>query len=165
MDSADIVFVGPGDVFSAGDIQVTVLGPLCGSDSENEQSLVILACMKGHTILLTGDIGAPTEKELADAYPAGTISCDILQVPHHGSRYSSSAALLDAASPSLAVVQVGINQYGHPAEETLARYKEAGIEVLRNDHCGAVGIDLSRNRVLVMIRPEAQEGPSAAAVE
>ena len=165
MDPADIAFAGPGDVFCAGGIQFTVLGPLRGSDSENEQSLVVLAGMQGHTVLLTGDIGASTEKELADAYPAGTFSCDILQVPHHGSRYSSSAALLDATAPSLAVIQVGINQYGHPAEETLARYQDAGVGVLRNDHAGAIGIDLSRMRIMVMIHQEGQAGPSAAAVE
>ena len=72
-----------------------------------------------------------------------TLKCDILKVAHHGSKSSSSEAFLDAASPSIAVIQVGKNNlYGHPHEQTLQRLSERGIKVLRTDLNGAIGIDI-----------------------
>ena len=91
----------------------------------------------GHRLLLTGDIEAPQEAELlARLGPA--LRSDILVVPHHGSRTSSTAAFLDAVRPAVAVIQVGYrSRFGHPAPEVVARYRERGIEMVRTDHCGA----------------------------
>ena len=69
----------------------------------------------------------------------GKLHCDILKVCHHGSRYSSTDGFLDAVSPRAAVIGVGRNYYGHPAPETLAKFKERGIPVYRTDLDGAVG--------------------------
>ena len=84
--------------------------------------------------------------------PDGSMDADILQIPHHGSRYSSSQALIDGVTPAAAVAQTGYNHYGHPAEEVIARYEAAGTYVFRNDLDGAVGIDFGRMRVITMIR-------------
>jgi competence protein ComEC len=63
---------------------------------------------------------------------------DILVVPHHGSRTSSSDAFLDAVRPRVAVIQVGYrSRYGHPAPDVVARYAAHRIAVVRTDHCGA----------------------------
>ena len=68
---------------------------------------------------------------------------DITKVAHHGSKSSSSEAFLDAVSPSIAVIQVGKNNfYGHPHQQTLDRLEERGIQVYRTDQNGAVGIDI-----------------------
>ena len=87
-------------------------------------------------VLLAGDIERAQEASLAAR--AADLHVDLLLVPHHGSKTSSSAALLDAARPRIAVVQSGYrNRFGHPAGDVLARYAERGIAVVDSPHCGA----------------------------
>jgi competence protein ComEC len=63
---------------------------------------------------------------------------DVLIVPHHGSRTSSTAAFLDAVQPRIAVFQAGYrNRFGHQAPDVLARYVSRGIEVHASPACGA----------------------------
>ena len=86
--------------------------------------------------LLTGDIERLQEAALAARAPE--LQADLLLVPHHGSKTSSSPALLDAVKPRIALVQAGYrNRFGHPAEEVMARYAERGIAVVDSVHCGA----------------------------
>jgi competence protein ComEC len=98
----------------------------------------------GRSALLTGDVEAAGEARLvarARAAPDGEdarLRSDVLVVPHHGSRTSSTDAFLDAVRPSVAVIQVGYrSRYGHPAPDVVARYRAHGIPVVRSDHCGA----------------------------
>ena len=78
------------------------------------------------------------EARLESATPTG-LAADVLLVPHHGSKTSSSAAFLDAVQPSLAIVQSGYrNRFGHPAEEVRLRYAERDVAVVDSPHCGAV---------------------------
>jgi competence protein ComEC len=100
----------------------------------------------GASALLTGDVEAPGERRLvarARADPASEavrLRSDVLVVPHHGSRTSSTDAFLDAVRPAVAVIQVGYrSRYGHPAPDVVARYRAHGIPVVRSDHCGAWG--------------------------
>lgn len=87
--------------------------------------------------LLAGDLEAPQELRLAGADPAA-LAADLLLVPHHGSRTSSSAAFLDAVRPRAAVMQAGYrNRFGHPAADVMRRYRERGIAVFASPHCGA----------------------------
>ncbi|HEY5582275.1 MAG TPA: ComEC/Rec2 family competence protein, partial [Rhodoferax sp.] len=66
------------------------------------------------------------------------LKSDVLLVPHHGSRFSSSAAFLDAVQPQIALVQAGYrNRFGHPAAAVLLRYQERHIRVIDSPHCGA----------------------------
>jgi competence protein ComEC len=89
-----------------------------------------------NSVLLTGDIEAAQEADLVQRLgPA--LRSDILLVPHHGSRTSSTAAFIDAVSPHTAVVQAAYrSRYGHPAPAVLARYQTRGIAVVRSDFCG-----------------------------
>ena len=89
------------------------------------------------SVLLTGDIEAAQEAALVHRAGAALRS-DLLLVPHHGSRTSSTAAFLGAVAPRTAVVQAAYrSRYGHPAPDVMARYAERGIPVLRSDRCGA----------------------------
>jgi competence protein ComEC len=91
----------------------------------------------GHGALLTGDIEAPQEAALVELLGAA-LRTDVLVVPHHGSRTSSTAAFLDAVAPRVAVIQAGYrNRYGHPHPDVLARFEARGISVVRTDTCGA----------------------------
>ena len=93
---------------------------------------MLYARMKGVTFLLTGDI--PSEGE-PDCLP----KCDILKVAHHGSRDSTSEALLAQARPELALISVGADhRYGHPHSEVLERIKDAGAKTLRTDRHGCI---------------------------
>jgi competence protein ComEC len=66
------------------------------------------------------------------------LQADVLLVPHHGSKTSSTAAFLDAVNPKLALVQAGYrNRFGHPATPVMARYAERDIQVIDSAHCGA----------------------------
>jgi competence protein ComEC len=67
-----------------------------------------------------------------------TLRADVLLVPHHGSKTSSTDAFLDAVSPRIALVQAGYrNRYGHPAPAVMARYDARGIAVFDSPRCGA----------------------------
>lgn len=64
---------------------------------------------------------------------------DILVVPHHGDKSSSSAAFLDAVLPRIALVQAGYrNRFGHPSQSVLVRYRERSIGLVDSPHCGAM---------------------------
>lgn len=87
-------------------------------------------------VLLAGDIEQAQEARLASASQA--LRADLLLVPHHGSKTSSSPPFLDAVQPAIAVVQAGYrNRFGHPAEPVLRRLRERGIHVVESARCGA----------------------------
>lgn len=66
------------------------------------------------------------------------LQSDLLLVPHHGSKTSSSEAFLDAVKPKIALVQAGYrNRFGHPAELVIDRYDARSIAVFDSAHCGA----------------------------
>jgi competence protein ComEC len=92
-------------------------------------------------MLLTGDIERGAEAELARADLA---RADVLLVPHHGSRTSSSAEFLAAVQARHAVAAVGYrSRFGHPHPEVLGRYAAAGLDPLRTDRDGAVTVRLA----------------------
>ena len=66
------------------------------------------------------------------------VKADVLLVPHHGSKTSSSPAFLDAVQPRTALVQAGYrNRFGHPAPEVLQRYAQRQVPVVESARCGA----------------------------
>jgi competence protein ComEC len=90
--------------------------------------------------LLAGDIERPQEALLAAS--GARLQADVLLVPHHGSKTSSSEALLDAVRPRLGLVQAGYrNRFGHPAPEVVARYEARGIRLAASATCGAANWD------------------------
>ncbi len=91
----------------------------------------------GRSLLLTGDIEAAQEQDLVRRYGAALAS-DVMWVPHHGSRSSSTPGWLAAVAPQIAVVQAGYrSRYGHPAPDVVERYEQQRIKVVRTDQCGA----------------------------
>ncbi len=103
----------------------------------NAMSCVLRVGNGARSVLLAGDIEAGQEARLS-ASP-GPLHADLLLVPHHGSKTSSSEKFLDAVAPSLAVVQAGYrNRFGHPALPVMDRYRERAIRVLASPSCGAL---------------------------
>jgi competence protein ComEC len=102
----------------------------------NEVSCVLRISQGQASVLLTGDVETPQEWALVQS---GLQPVDLLLVPHHGSKTSSSPAFLEALQPRLALVQAGYrNRFGHPAPQVVQRYQEAGIPLVSSTQCGAV---------------------------
>ena len=103
----------------------------------NDLSCVLrVTSASGRRALLAGDLEADQERQLVRR--EADLRADVLLVPHHGSKTSSSPELLAAVRPQLALVQAGYrSRFGHPAPSVLARYQAAGIEVVASPACGA----------------------------
>jgi len=132
----------PVEPLSAGDrlelasgLSVEALHPKARSAARdvNDLSLVMMFDIVGVRLLTTGDVTSNTE-------PLRGVDCDILKVSHHGSRYSTGPAFSRAASPALALIGVGHNNFGHPAPVVLGNLSEVGARILRTDHGGALAI-------------------------
>lgn len=107
----------------------------------NNLSCVLKIGAAGGSILLTGDIEKPAELELRARYADNTavLNADVLLVPHHGSRTSSTEAFIDAVSPKLALVPVGYrSRFRHPNAAVMERYAARKIPVHRTDFLGAI---------------------------
>ena len=136
-------------------VQFAFLHPGAGSagTKRNDSSCVLRIAAGRHSVLLTGDIERRAELELLGD---PSVRSDIIVVPHHGSRTSSSPEFVAAVSPRWAVVPVGYrSRFGHPHPEVLARYRNAGVDLLRTDLDGAVharldpeGVGIERERRL-----------------
>ena len=102
----------------------------------NALSCVLRVDNGRHSALLVGDIEAAQETRLVEAQ--ALLKADLLLMPHHGSKTSSTPVFLDAVQPRLALAQAGYrNRFGHPAPAVLVRYRERGIEVVESARCGA----------------------------
>lgn len=109
-----------------------------GKVQPNALSCVLRISNGRQTALLAGDIEQLQEGRLVQTQ-APVLRADVLLVPHHGSKTSSSAVFLDAVQPRFAWVQSGYrNRFGHPAAAVLARYYTRGIAVQDSPHCGAM---------------------------
>ena len=73
----------------------------------------------------------------------------VLQIPHHGSKYSCSEEFISFLSPEIAVCSVGTNNYGHPHPDVLKRLEQAGLELYRTDLDGAVMVRVKDGEVLL----------------
>ncbi len=103
-----------------------------GSRQTNEESVVTRLVFGETSFLFLGDL--PREEVVLPEAP----ETDILKVAHHGSKYSTSLEWLERTRPQTAVISVGKNSYGHPAQEVLERLHQSGVETLRTDHQGDI---------------------------
>lgn len=130
------------------DTIVKMIAPINEYSEDNDWSAVIHLQYGDTSFLLTGDIENASEKDIISS--GANIKADVLLVPHHGSKSSTSNQFLDKVSPKYAVIQVGKNNYGHPTDEVLKRLNDKGIKIYRNDLQGDIiftsdGKNLSAN--------------------
>ena len=116
-------------------LEITVLYSAKGSDTNNS-SIVVMLEYGSFKFLFTGDAGEEVENKLLSS--GSDLSCDVLKVGHHGSKYSSTTAFLNATGAEYGVICVGSNTYGHPTSEALGRLSSAGVTVYRTDTNGNV---------------------------
>ena len=112
----------------------------------NDDSVVIEIVYGDVALLLTGDIGADVERQIVPALVPAKMR--ILKVAHHGSRTSTSQALLDAWRPQIALISCGReNPFGHPAPEVIARLESIGARIYRTDRDGEITLDTDGQHV------------------
>ncbi len=124
----------------------------------NDRSCVLRIDSTHGSALLTGDIEARSEARLV-ATQAHRLRADVLVVPHHGSRTSSTHAFVRAVAPSIAVVGCGYrNRFGHPRADIVARYTNMGTDVARTDLEGALTLGFDGRGPLRALSARAQRG-------
>jgi competence protein ComEC len=111
---------------------------------ENDNSLVITVGWRGRSLLFAGDIEADGEAALL-ARAGPSLRADVVKVPHHGSKTSSTAELVAATQPSVAVISVGErNRWGFPNRGVMARWRGVGAGVMRTDRDGGVTVTVDK---------------------
>lgn len=136
-----------GDEIKIAGSKLKIIFPVSPVDPEvgdsNNKSIVARLDCGASSFLFTGDIEFPAEKEILAS--GENVNVDFLKVAHHGSKYSSGAAFLDATSSREAIISVGAkNSYGHPAEAVLEALRERHVEILRTDEMGDIVYNCSR---------------------
>lgn len=128
-------------------LQVSILNPptsLTGEKNSredytatNDHSLVLHLRFGNVRILLPGDISRDTEERLTST-PCD-LKSDIILVPHHGGKASSTETFLEKVQPAIAIVSCGLdNRYKDPHPEVITRYGKMGTKIFRTDRDGAV---------------------------
>ncbi|GAA5317171.1 MAG: hypothetical protein AseanaTS_23750 [Candidatus Pelagadaptatus aseana] len=118
---------------------------MAGVEDSNNHSCVLLISYAGVRILLPGDIEIERERDLL-GHRALQADVDVVLVPHHGSRTSSSPSFIDGLKPDWALVSAGyLNQYGHPATSVVDRYRANGARVLLTAEEGAITVVIASN--------------------
>lgn len=116
--------------------KITVYRGITGEKS-NENSLCVLFETENCAILITGDRGSFGEQMLLRN--AELPNVDILIAGHHGSKNSTSEALLQTVRPEIVCISAGRdNPYGHPAPELLKRLENFGCQIYRTDLQGDI---------------------------
>ncbi len=129
-----------------GEVRIKVLHPFPGayegehyywSLRANNNSLVLLLRYKKVSILFAGDIERRGEELIQEHFKK--LHVDVLKVPHHGSRTSSSGHFLDYLHPHYAIFSLGRgNPFGFPHPEVIQRYRRRRIRILRTDQMGTI---------------------------
>ena len=138
--------VSSGNKWKWNQMKWQILWPKDTSKGENDDSIVALLTIQKHTVLLTGDASEKVEDNILKDTP--NLHFSILKVGHHGSRTSTSEALLQKASPSVALVSCGKNnRYRHPSIETIGRLNGIHAHIFRTDQDGQIRLYFKKEQI------------------
>ncbi len=143
-----IHLVRDGDVLTVGamSLHAFVADRTFKHSPENNSSVVLRAGIGRWKALLTGDVERDAEEMLAER----DIRADVLKVGHHGSRTSSTPALLDAVHPRMALISCGLhNTFGHPHPSVVESLRSRGIHLWRTDRNGTIDVDFLPAHIVV----------------
>jgi competence protein ComEC len=138
-----------GDAWTWDGVRFEMLHP--GSEPlsrrSNDLSCVLRVTAGGRSMLLTSDIEAVSEGALLKRYPQG-LAADVMTVPHHGSRTSSTPEFIAAVAARDVIFPVGyLNRFGHPKDDVVSRYAASGARLHRTDRDGALRAGLAPSGV------------------
>jgi competence protein ComEC len=125
----------PGEIWSWNAVDFEIVYSAPAPAPANERSCVLRVTTGSSGVLLTGDVGIRGEYQML----AHDLSAELLLAPHHGSRTSSSYALIRAVEPRWVVFSAGhSNRFNHPHPNVVARYRELAVEPVYTSRAGAV---------------------------
>jgi competence protein ComEC len=121
-------------------VRFTFLHPSMEAATEgNDASCVLLVQAGSYTALFPGDIEAGSEAGLVRQRVLPRV--DIVSVPHHGSRTSSTGPFVRSLRPSIAIVSAGHgNRWGFPKDDVVARWRGSGARVMNTAESGSISI-------------------------
>jgi competence protein ComEC len=141
-EAGQAIDLGPG-------VKVEVLAPPASRNKGgvNENSIVLKVTYGRVSFLLMGDAGIPEEEQLMSS--GYDLKSDVYKVPHHGSPHSASAYFILKVRPEVSVIEVGQNNYGHPAPKALAILNDTGSVIYRTDLNGNIVVTSDGNSFTV----------------
>jgi competence protein ComEC len=120
-------------------VDFEILQPKTGEifNGNNASCVLKVSSMQG-SVLLTGDIEKEAEASLIKQYQ-DNIRTDILLVPHHGSKTSSTEEFIAAVSPKYAFIPAGYrNRFGFPKKDIIKRYDAHDVKTYVSYETGEI---------------------------
>lgn len=112
---------------------------------DNNRSCVLKITSQAGSMLLTGDIEKEAERDLINIDPE-KLKSDVMTVPHHGSKTSSTPDFIAVVQPSVSVSTTGyLNRFGHPKPVIVERYEATNSMMYRSDYDGALEVSFVSN--------------------
>lgn len=141
-------YLNAGDtIVGRGDLRIEAVHPGTDASFEGNNGSLVLRLLYGEAeILFTGDIESEAEGTILTEN--WDINADIMKIPHHGSRTSSTDEFLDRVNPKAAVISAG-GMYGHPSLEIVDRLRVYGIQVFRTDSDGAIILETDGRKIWI----------------
>ena len=138
-----VTMLNAGERFDIEGVTVEALWPLpvaqIARKASNNDSIVLRLSYGSSSILFTGDIEKESEEWLIKS--GINLRSEVLKIPHHGSKTSSTEAFIDAVKPRLAIVSVGErSRFGHPHAAVVERYRRRGVQLLQTGRDGMVTV-------------------------
>ena len=148
-----LVSVRRGDSIDIGGVGIQVTNPPAEersrSNTANDSSIVLQISFGARTILLTGDIERETEQALVSDETINLLA-DVVKVPHHGSRTSSTDSFVESVRASTAVISVGRrSRFGHPHDEVVKRWRDATATVEKTGERGTITLETDGRELLI----------------
>ncbi len=117
-------------------------------NKHNNYSCVIRVQGYGGSALIPADIERQAEEYILNNVDNHKIKSDILIIPHHGSKSSSSIDFINSVSPSIGIVSSAyLNRYGHPHREIIERYESNNIKIYRTDYVGGISVFFRKDKI------------------
>jgi competence protein ComEC len=139
----NIVYLNEKDILRDRYISFETIYPLIDTTefhNNNAYSLVLKLRYKDYDEIFTGDIEEQEEEKINNKY-TDYLNSDIIKVPHHGSKSSSTKEFVEHVMPRVAVISSGRNnRFGHPHKDVVERYMKYGIPIFNTATDGAITI-------------------------
>ena len=115
---------------------------------KNNRSCVLRIANAAGAVLLTGDIERAAEQYLVTTY-GSKLTSQVILVPHHGSKTSSTPEFIESVSPQYAIASYGFdNRYHFPHDQAMQTYSRYQIPVFSTESCGYIQVKLRNSRRL-----------------
>ncbi len=152
---AKVISAKPGNEYSFGGADFTVLAPFEQDDNLNDMSVVLKLEYKGYSFMFSGDAEKSVENQILKA--GYDISADVYKAAHHGSSTSNTKKFVRAINPTFAVISCAEdNSYGHPHKEVVELLENERIVSYSTAELGSIVFTVDNNQLNVLTVSEAE---------